>query len=406
MPDDKRKDEEDIWQRHSRQQKPRQGAGGPPNLDELLANFTRQMVKKSKKHANRGEDYQTPEGGEGTFPLRFVLLILLAIWAVSGIFVVSPAERAVVLRFGQYARTLEPGPHWIPELIESRDIVNVQQTYSIPYHAQMLTRDENIVDVAVSVQYQIGEPKDFLYNVRTPLISLQEAIASALRQVVGETELDEILTTGRLEVSDNIQTQLIETLKAYRTGILIREVNLQPAKPPEAVTAAFDDAIKAREDEQRYINQAKAYAEKVVPIAEGQAARITQEAEGYRQKVILQAKGDIASYLALLAAHRKSPHATDSRLYYTTLTDVLARVSKVFVDSQGSNPLMYLPMDKLLKQKTARRTRPRQQPVSLSVTSATSPTVASTDTDFTWPTSSRRGYTIGAHDHGSNTITG
>lgn len=270
----------------------------------------------------------------------------MLIWVLSGMFVVSPAEQSVVLLFGKYQQTLDSGPHWIPRFIESQTTLNVQKISTYSYSAQMLTQDQNIVDVAVAVQYRIDNARDYLFNVVNPTESLQQATASALRQVIGNTTLDNVLTTGRAEVRDKIKVQLQNILAIYHSGIDVTDVALQPARAPEQVKDAFDDAIKAQEDEQRFTNQAQAYAMGVVPIAQGNAKRIVQEAMAYKQQIVLQAQADVSRFLAILPTYQSAPAVTRDRIYLTTMEGILARSSKVFVDTKSNN-MIYLPLDKI-----------------------------------------------------------
>lgn len=260
----------------------------------------------------------------------------------------QPAERSVVLRFGRYLETVGPGPHWIPQFIESQYKVNEQNIATYYYDAEMLTLDENIVSVAVAVQYRIADAQSYLFNVVNPVLSLQQATASALRQVLGNTTLDAVLTSGREQVRSDVQMQLEKILGFYKTGILVTNVSLQPAKAPEAVKDAFDDAIKAQEDEQRYINQAQAYEKKVIPVAQGQAQRLLAAASAYEQQVVLKAQGDTRRFLAILPEYKKAPAVTRERLYLGTMEQLMSRSSKVLVDLDKSNNLVYLPLDKLL----------------------------------------------------------
>ena len=312
----------------------------PPDLDELLIKWRRSLFGKTSNKNNNNEAMN--------FGISLLAFILLSLWLISGFFIVAPSEKSVVLRFGQYYKTLDAGPHWIPRFIDQQQKVNVNNVYQFGYGAQMLTRDENIVDVELSVQYQVSNPKDFLYNVTTPTESIKEATASALRQVVGHTTLDEILTVGREKAREEVEQQLVEILDIYRTGLHVMDVNLQPAKPPEQVTEAFDDAIKAREDQQRFINQAQAYKEKVIPISHGNASRLLQEASAYKTKVTLDAKAEVAKFLALLEEHARAPEVTNQRLYYSALEKVFANSSKILIDSAGSNNILYLPLDKII----------------------------------------------------------
>lgn len=323
-----------------RYQNPKQN--GPPDLDEVL--------KRIRHRLNRILDGYKQYSLNSFFNVGFFIVLVVVLWALSGIFIVSPAERAVILRFGKYVDTLEPGPHWIPRFIESNYIVNVQRVTPFSYEAQMLTKDENIVSISVAVQYRIDNAKDFLFNVIDPVESLHQAVAGAMQQVIGHTKLDDVLTIGREQVRQEVSEQLIDILKQYNMGLLVTDVVLQPAKPPEAITSAFDDAVKAREDEQRYINQARAYAEQVVSIARGQAQRLLKEADAYKQQVVLQADANTARYLALLPEYQRSPDVTRERLYLDAVESVLTNSSKVLVDIKGGNNMFYVPLDKIFDQ--------------------------------------------------------
>ena len=284
----------------------------------------------------------------GSGVIKFWIIALAVIWFLSGIIIVAPAEQVIVKRFGAYATTYEPGVHWVARGIEQTQRVNVRQVYHFNYKDLMLTKDENIVSVELAVQYQTGDAKAFLFNLKSPVISLQQATASALRQVIGHTTLDETLTTGREKVRQQVQDALVEIMAMYQAGIFITDVALQPAKPPEEVTVAFDDAIKAREDEQRYINEARAYAMKVQPVAEGKAARMVRVADAYRQKVVLDATANTADFLAILPEYTRSPEVTKDRLYLDAMEEVLAKTSKIYVDVKGGNNMLYLPLDKIV----------------------------------------------------------
>jgi membrane protease subunit HflK len=340
-------------------------AGSPPELDKIFKDLTNKLSglfgKKSTPNASPKSDNTPPPsssgtGSSGTAPTHYKpyiiggIIVLFLIWLASGIFIVAPAEKAVVLQFGKYQRVVDSGPHWIPRLIDTETTVNVQKISNYSYSAQMLTKDQNIVDVSVAVQYRIADPKDFLFNVSNPDNSLQQATASALRQVIGSTTLDEVLTSGRAVVRQNVVKQLEATLALYHTGIEISDVALQPAQAPEEVKSAFDDAIKAQEDEQRYQNQAETYANNVVPVAQGQAKRIAQEAQAYQQQVVLQAKGEVARYNAVYQAYKLAPSVTKERLYLTTMEMVLQNSSKIFVDMKNSNNLLNIPLDKMFSQ--------------------------------------------------------
>lgn len=326
----------------------------PPDLDEVLKNLQRKLKglfgQKKTAFSPAGPSASSPKSSQMMGPIFiFIAVVFILIWFFSGFFIVAPAEKAAVLRFGKYVKTDEPGLHWIPPFISSRYLVNVQQVLTYPYQAEMLTQDENIVSVDLVVQYRIFNLKDYLFNVANANESLQQATASALRQVIGQTKLDDVLTSGREKVRQETQDVLEKTLERYHTGLIIADVNMQPAKPPEEVTAAFDDAIKAREDEQRFKNQATTYSNRVVPKAEGNASRLMAEANAYKQQVVLNAQGATAQFLALLPQYLQFPDVTRERMYLDTLQSVMSQTPKILMDTgTGTNNMMYLPLDKLI----------------------------------------------------------
>jgi membrane protease subunit HflK len=330
----------------------------PPDLDQVLKDLQQKIknffgVKKpSGQNIYEQPQKKFPSGYKVmAAPIGiFIVIILTVVWILSGFYIVEPAEKAAVLRFGKYVGTENPGLHWIPPFIETRYVVNVQQVLSYSYHAEMLTEDENIVLVDLTVQYRIRDLKDFLFNGANPVESLQQATASALRQVIGQTNLDDILTSGREKVRQQTEEILINTLNRYQLGLIIADVNMQPAKPPEEVTSAFDDAIKAREDEKRFINQSKAYANRVVPVAQGQVSRLMAEADAYKQQVVLNATAATTRFLALLPQYLQSPKVTRERMYIDALQSVFTQSSKIVVDTPpGNNNMMVLPLDKILQ---------------------------------------------------------
>jgi membrane protease subunit HflK len=342
-----KKDDKDPWTG-----RPRQSA--PPDLEAALRRLRQQFTKLFANKLPKTPFGKNANGGNTT-PIKFNKMgiavagaVLLIAWILWGIFIVGPAEQAVILRFGKYVETVGPGPHWMPRLIEDAYLVNEQTISNYSYNAEMLTKDENIVSVAVAVQYRINDARAYLFNVINPQESLKQATASALRQVIGHTNLTDVLTSGREQIRQEVATQLTKILARYNTGLLITDVAMQPAKAPEEVKEAFDDAIKAQEDEQRYENQAQAYAMQVEPIAKGQAQRLLADARGYQQQVVLRAKADIAPFLALLPQYEKAPAVTRERLYLETIESVLTNSNKVLVDTPNCNNMFYLPLDKLI----------------------------------------------------------
>lgn len=324
----------------------------PPDLEALFKKLTADFKKRLTTGGRGGEGGSSASPDKSNTGVFLIGALLFLVWLLSGIYIVSPAERAVIVRFGKYVRTEGPGPHWLPRFIEGNYTINVQRVGMFPYKAEMLTKDENIVSVELAVQYRIDNAENFLFNVVNPIESLKQATASALRQVVGQTTLDEILTTGRQLAREKITIQLRKTLSLYQPGLLVTDVTLLPAKPPEQVTEAFDDAIKAREDEQRYMNKAVAYQKKVTNQALGQTARLAQEADAFRKQTVFHAHAETAEFLAILPRYKEAPKVTRERLYLETIEQVLSHSTKMLVTVKGASNLMYLPIDKLLQQNT------------------------------------------------------
>jgi len=328
--------------------KPKQS---PPDLEAILRDLRKKIFAtlNIKSNGNNGNTTSNnPPNKNATIGIAAGLIF--AAWFLWGIFIVGPAEQAVILRFGKYVETVGPGPHWIPRFIESAYKINEQKILNYSYDSEMLTKDENIVSVAVAVQYRVGNARDFLFSATNPIESLQQATASALRQVIGHTPLEQVLTTGREKIRQEVQTQLTKILARYNTGLIITDVALQPAKAPEEVKEAFDDAIKAQEDEQRFENQAQAYAMQVEPIAKGQAQRLLADAKAYQQQAVLNAQAETTRFLALLPQYEKSAVVTRERLYLETLENVFSHNNKILIDSRGNSNMFYLPLDKLMQQ--------------------------------------------------------
>jgi membrane protease subunit HflK len=303
-------------------------------------------------------------GGLGGIGGGVILLVILVVWLLSGIYIVDTAERGVVTRFGAFVEITGPGPHWhMPYPIESVRKVNVDRirTAEIGYRSDaqnragsvlaeslMLTRDENIVDIRIAIQYRVQNAADYLFNVNDPDESLRAASESAIREIVGKNTMDFVLTQGRNEVVALVRELTQSNLDTYQAGLLITSVNLQDAQPPEQVQAAFADVVKAREDRERLINEAEAYSNKILPQARGQAARIIEEAQAYRDQVVARAEGQAGRFNSVVAEYKKSPQVMRERLYLETMSSVLANTSKVLLGAEGSNNLMYLPLDKMI----------------------------------------------------------
>ena len=348
---------------------------GPPDLDEVVRKLSDRFNnliggRRGGSGGNSGGGTgASGSGGSGLAGIGLVVGIIAVIgWLIASIYIVNEGERGVVLRFGRYLETTLPGPHLRIFPIDRVEIVNVEQrrfreigsrsgagagrqpaVRSVPKEALMLTQDENIVDVRLAVQYQIKDPRAYLFNVLDPESVLVQVVESATRETIGKSTMDFVLTEGRSDIVADTRTLSQNILDSYGAGLQIITVVLQDAQPPEEVQDAFADAIKAREDEQRLKNEAEAYSNEVIPRARGQAARRLQEASAYKEQVIAQAQGEASRFEQLLAAYGRAPEVTRERLYLETLETVLSRVSKVLVDVTGTNNLLYLPLDRLLK---------------------------------------------------------
>ncbi|MDT8895992.1 FtsH protease activity modulator HflK [Halomonas sp. I1] len=332
------------------------GNQGPPDLDEALKKFQNKLNGMLGGRGKRGGNGGGSGGGgkpRNVFALPGLLLIVaLAIWAASGFYLVDQAERGVVLRFGKYQETVTPGLQWNPPLIDDVRMVNVTRVRSITQTQSMLTQDENIVSVEISAQYQVADPRGYVLNVRDPELSLENALNSALRHVVGGTDMIDILTSGREILGSSVNSRLQSYLDSYGTGILLQTLNIESTSPPDAVQDAFDDVIRAREDRQRTINEAMAYANAVIPAAQGQAQRIVEQGQGYRESVVAEARGQANRFNALLTQYQDAPAIMRERLYLDTLSEVYSGTPKVMVDVAEQSPLMVLPMDRLKRSGT------------------------------------------------------
>jgi membrane protease subunit HflK len=268
-----------------------------------------------------------------------------------GIYTLDEQERGVVLRFGQVQEAVVmPGLSWYPPIIDKVLIHNVSRVRSHPHDSEMLTEDENIVKVKLTVQYVIDDVVAYALEVRDPEKSLHQSTESAVRHVVGSTEMDEVLTEGRAVMGDEIKTRIQDYMAAYGTGIAVTQVNVDETAPPDAVREAFDEVIRAREDEVRVRNEADAYANQVIPEARGEAQRYLEEAEGYRQRVVAQAVGEASRFSKLYVEYKAAPEVTRERMYIDTMEAVMSSASKVMVDVEGGNNMMYLPLDRMIQQ--------------------------------------------------------
>ncbi|GGI79126.1 FtsH protease activity modulator HflK [Shewanella gelidii] len=316
---------------------------GPPDLDEVFRNLAKRFG---------GGKGKGPSGNAfGSISLLIALGIALTVWAASGFYTVKEAERGVALRFGEYIGEVDPGLHWRPTFIDAVFPVDVQTVRSIPAAGSMLTADENVVKVELDVQYRVTNPYAFIFSAVDANESLREATDSALRYVVGHNTMDDILTTGRDKIRTDTWEEIERILEPYNLGLSVVDVNFLPARPPEEVKAAFDDAIAAQEDEQRFIREAEAYAREIEPKARGTVQRMSQQASAYKQREILEAEGKVARFEKLLPEYKMAPEVTRKRLYIDTMQQVLSSSNKVLIDAKNSGNMMYLPIDKLMENK-------------------------------------------------------
>ena len=333
----------------------RKNDDGPPDLDEVV----KKMQDKLGGLFGGGGRPSTPgSGGTGMSPIMWVVvaLVVASLLFYAAFWRIEPAERGVVMRFGKYVDTLQPGPNFqFPQPIDEVITVNVQQIRPFTANVTMLTRDENIVDVEMAVQYRINDVKKYLFKIADPDTTVQRVTESAIRDIIGQNTLDFVITEGRAEIGAGAFELIQRILDNYDSGIELTSVNMQPAKPPEEVKASFDDAIKAREDEQRVINEAEAYRNEIDEKAKGEAARILLEAEAYKEQVVAEAQGEARRFEQLLVEYEKAPEVTRKRLYLDTIEEVLADNPKVMLDNKSGNSLMYLPLDKLMERGSAGR---------------------------------------------------
>ena len=328
---------------------------GPPDLEEVLNSFISKITGffgggkggKGGKGGNDGGGGETISGGL----VVGVIVILGIIWVGAGFYTVDEQERGVVLRFGvaQEAVVL-PGLHWNPPLVDSVTLINVTRVYDRDFSDTMLTEDDNIIDITMTVQYVITDARKYYLEVEDPEISLQHAAESAIRHIVGSSTMDNAITLGRDQIAQDTALRLQDYMDLYGTGITIRQVNIDQSLPPQQVREAFDDVIKAREDNQSFQNQARAYANQVVPESRGQARRQIEEANAYKDRVVAQAEGEARRFEQLLVEYQKAPEVTRERLYIDALQRVMGSVSKVMVDVDGSgNNMIVLPLDQIIQ---------------------------------------------------------
>jgi len=325
----------------------RKGDQAPPDIDEALKRLKEKVTAfTGKRGSGKGSGFG---GGMGSAKnlLPIVLSGLLILWALGGVYQVDEKEQAVILRLGEYHNTVGSGLHWNPPLIDVVTTIGVTEERQYSTRGLMLTQDENIVEVALSVQYNITNAEDFVLRLKTPETSLKQATDSALRHVVGSTGLDGVISTQREQIAIATAERLQSLLDIYSSGINVVKINIEDARPPNEVKAAYDDVIEAREDLERLVNEAQAYSNGIIPEARGEAQRLREEAEGYSSQVVSKSEGEADRFLALLAEYTRAPEVTRERLYIDAIEQVMTDSTKILLDTEGGNNMLYLPLDKL-----------------------------------------------------------
>lgn len=328
-------------------------AQGPPDLDEALRNLKKKLsglFGSGGGGGNGGGTGRAGMPGAGT-SIGLIAVVLALIWLATGVYQVDAAERAVITRFGQYVRTTQPGVGMhLPWPIEAKQVVNISSIDSFSDQTRMLTSDENLVDIDLEVQFRRIDPVAYVFNVRDPDATLREVSESAIREAIGRSKLDAVLESGRQEIAAITKELVQKTLDGYKVGLEITSINLKDVKVPEQVAPSQQDAIKAREDKVRYSLEAQAYANDILPKAQGSAGRMIQDAEAYKAQKMANATGESERFLKLLPEYQRAPQVTRERLYLETVEAIYASSKKVLLDTKGSGNMIYLPLDKLVEQ--------------------------------------------------------
>jgi modulator of FtsH protease HflK len=314
--------EQDPWKRKN---------AGPPDLETLIKN----LFKPKKDFSLKGQ------GINPSLLFMIIIAVFCALYLLSGFYIVREPERAVVTRLGKFHRINYSGLNWHPRFIDHIYIIDVEAIDSFKKENAMLTEDENIINAGFEIQYRKENPEDFLFNDQSPIVTLHQLTESAIRDVIGHAKLDEILTSGKQDITNKIKKQIEQGLISYKLGIELKDVNLSFALPPAPVQQAFNDVIKAREDEQAYQNEAERYKESKLPIALGHAQRIMFEADAYSKEKIFKAEAHAKTFTLLEAQYRLNPELMKNRLYYETIDKVMASTRKILIDPELGNHLMY-----------------------------------------------------------------
>ena len=339
---------------------------GPPDLDELLNDLGKKVSGIfGGKGGSSSSGGSSPSGKSiSSIGISLVLIIAIVVYAFSGFYTIKEAEKGIVLRFGQFSGTVDPGINWKWTFIDRIIPVDMQSTRKMQSSGFMLTQDENVVQVEMQIQYRVVEARNYIFSVTNADDSLNQSLNSALRYVVGHAKMDDILTSGREQIRQSVWEELEKIIAPYNLGLIIVDVNFKDARPPNEVKDAFDDAIAAQEDEVRFLREAEAYARGIEPRARGRVKRMEQEAIAYKERTVLDAEGEVARFEKILPEYQAAPEVTRQRLYIATMENVYSNTSKVMVDVDGGNNMMYLPLDKIMQQQQSTTQRVTPQPYS------------------------------------------
>jgi len=325
----------------------------PPDFDQIIKDAIN-SIKRTFGFGGGKRSGQSGGGGQGGSMIIIMLIVAgLVLWGSA--YRIDESERGVVLVFGKYSHTLQPGLRFTwPQPIATVYRENVRKIRQADNSGQMLTEDKNLIEIDYSVQYRVDEARvnNYLFNLANPENTVSQAAESAMRQVAGTSTLDHIINESRADVNFEVQSELQKMLDNYQAGIEVRQVNITEVHPPINVKEAFDDVVKAREDQKTLINKANEYAKGEIPKAEGHVLKIIQDAEGYRDSIIAEAEGEAQRFNKLRQAYAESPDVTRERMYLETMEQVLGGLPKVMITGDGSNQLMYLPLDKMLNQRS------------------------------------------------------
>lgn len=342
----------DPWGNKNRGGKNNNG-NQPPDLDEAIKQLMDKLNGLFGGKKSKGSGSNNFGGGNNSGIFGILIVIVAIALLFNSVYTLDEQQRGVVLRLGKYQSTEMPGLHFKIPVIDQVIPVNTTAVRTLEIRERMLTEDENIVEVELNAQYRVADPVKFALRIEQPQLALQIAAQSALRHEVGSAAMDDVLTSGRVELADRTQIRLQEYLDRYLTGMVLTNVNIKDARPPEQVRSAFDDVQVAKLDKERMINEAEAYANAVVPEARGAAQRQIEEARAYRDRVIARAQGEAERFEKLYAEYRKAPQVTRDRLYIDAISEVYNNASKVLVDVEGGNNMMYIPLDKIVQNVSA-----------------------------------------------------